>query len=131
MLRNTMLLSCLLIEVLRKASEHGNYCCQFCQLKCSKCTEARDCCHCCDLKCSKRPWNTILSSFLIIQAVKKAAEHETVIIFIGCRQQETLEGPGLTRSENYLSHTLAVVSRSPRKARGRPGPKIVNFIRWL
>ena len=51
-------------------------------------------------------------------------------MLIGRRHQETLEGPGLTGTKNCKFHMLAVASRSPRQAQGRPGPKIRNFICW-
>ena len=49
-------------------------------------------------------------------------------MLIGRRQQETLEGPRLTGSRDCKSYTLAVISRRPRKAQGRPGPKIANLM---
>ena len=84
----------------------------------------------------------MLLSFLLIQAVKKAPRHETVVIFknpdahwlstagdlgrpradrerklpisyVGHGQQEPSEGLGPARTENCKLYTLAIISRKP------------------
>ena len=112
-----MLFSFLPVQAIEKALEHDTVGI-FANPNARKGPAARYCYVFCQPRCSKRAQSRILPSFLRIQMLD------------GHRQQKTLEGTGLTGSENCKSYMLAVVSRSPRQ--GRPGPKIIaNFTCWL